>query len=126
MEKEELLKEKEEILSEITALREKLKEENDEINNLGGNLSFAKFFLTPLIIAGIITGIYKIGKFVDDSKIMGIFLIAFVVSFLVTSLKSKKALANKKEELVANRLETQKEIVKKSKKLKTLEERIKN
>ena len=108
------------LTDEILSLREELKEKNEMINNLGTNVSFVQIFLIPLIVAAITT--FIVSKLsLSTNQSVGFFIVVFIISISVATIKNKKEIAKRKEELINERLALQKALVQKGKELSELE-----
>lgn len=108
------------LTDEILTLREELKEKNEMINNLGTSVSFVQIFLIPLIVAAITT--FIVSKLsLSSNQSVGFFIVVFIISISVATIKNKKEIAKRKEELINERLVIQKALVQKGKELSELE-----
>ena len=108
------------LTDEILSLREELKEKNDMINSLGSNVSFVQLFVIPLLIAALTTFIVSRFSFTNNQSV-GFFIVAFIISISVATIKNKKEIEKRKEELIKERLALQKALVQKGKELSELE-----
>lgn len=117
------MQEKELLMDEILELREKLKEKNEMISNLGKRVSFFQLFIIPLIIAGLTTLIIRQIP-ISDNQSVGFFIVIFIVSISIATIINKKKIANRKQELINERIAIQKALVKKGKDLSELENNI--
>lgn len=126
MQKEDLLKEKEEITKEILDLREDLKKTNDSVQNVGNTVAFYKVLFPPIIIAiGLGFILSKLGL-VDNSKgEVALVILLFIIILFITSKISKKKIKENKNKYIAERISIQKLIVKKSKRLSDIESELK-
>ena len=106
MEKNELLEKKKE---ELKILQEKINE--------GPQNSFLKTFLGPLGIAFLGLGLGIFLKMSDVQKI-AIFVIIFIASLSVYTLRTRKKNEREKQRQIAKRLALQKEIVSLSREMK--------
>lgn len=122
MEKEELLREKEDITKEILKLRGDLKRANDSVENVGKTVAFYKV-VTPPIIITILVGLLvsKINFFGENNGLVGIIFFVFVISLFVTSRLSQKKIKENKEKYMQERIAIQKLLVKKAKRLASIE-----
>lgn len=119
------MEEKKIIMDEILSLRKELKNKNDMISSLGSSVSFLQVFLIPLIVASITT--FFASRFpLTDNQNIGFFIVVFIISMTLATIKNKKIIAKRKEELIDERLALQKKLVKKSKELRELEASIEN
>ena len=107
------------LLEEISTLRVKLKEKNDMIKNLGESVSFFNLFIIPLIAAAI--GTFLVSKLsLSANQSVGFFIFSFILAMAFVSFLNKKKLKKRKDDLISQRLVIQKELVKKSKDLASL------
>lgn len=122
MEKEELLREKEDITKEILKLRGDLKRANDSVENVGKTVAFYKV-VTPPIIITLIIGllISKLNFLNENNALVGIIFFVFVISLFVTSRLSQKKIKENKEKYMQERIAIQKLLVKKAKRLASIE-----
>lgn len=125
MTKDELIKEKEKTIGEIASLREELFDYNDKINEVGKSVSFINLIIIPLLVAIIVTLVTSL-IFNDPSREIGSFIFIFIVSLLVSTMINKKRVQERKEELKLLRMEIQKLIVIKSKRLSEIEKLLNN
>ena len=125
MGKEELEKEKKDILSEIMELREDLKELSDMINVIGSSVSFVHFVILPIIVASVVTLIMSLIGFADN-KSLGTFIIMFIISTVVSTLYNRNIVKKRKEKLIEKRLDLQRRLVKKSQRLADIESKLKD
>lgn len=113
------------LTDEILSLRKELKEKNEMINNLGSSVSFVHVFVIPLIVAAITT--FIVSKLsLSSNQSVGFFIVVFIISISLATIKNKKELAKRKEELIEERLTIQKALVEKGKELSKLENDIEN
>lgn len=122
MEKEELLREKEDITKEILKLREDLKIANDAVANVGNTVAFYKV-VTPPIIITLIIGllISKLNFWAENNALVGIIFFVFAISLFVTSRLLQKKIKENKEKYIKERIAIQKLLVKKAKRLASIE-----
>ncbi|MCW6678645.1 hypothetical protein NH286_05680 [Anaerococcus sp. NML200574] len=106
MEKYELLEKKKE---ELRILQEKINE--------GPQNSFLKTFLGPLGLAFLGLSLAIFLKMTDVQKI-GIFIIIFIISLSIYTLRTQKKNEREKKRQIAERLALQKEIVSLSREIK--------
>lgn len=125
MTKDELIKEKEKTIGEIANLREELFDYNDKINEVGKSVSFINLIIIPLLVAIIVTLVISL-IFNDPNREIGSFIFTFIVSLLVSTMINKKRVGERKEELKLLRMEIQKLIVIKSKRLSEIEKLLNN
>lgn len=125
MTKDELIKEKEKTIGEIASLREELFDYNDKINEVGKSVSFINLIIIPLLVAIIVTLVTSL-IFNDPNREIGSFIFTFIVSLLVSTMINKKRVGERKEELKLLRIEIQKLIVIKSKRLSEIEKLLNN
>lgn len=125
MTKDELIKEKEKTIGEINSLRVELIDYNDKINEVGKSVSFINLIIIPLLVAIIVTLVTSL-TFNDPSREIGSFIFTFIVSLLVSTMINKKRVEERKEELKLLRIEIQKLIVAKSKRLGEIEKLLNN
>ena len=122
MEKEELLREKEDITKEILKLRGVLKKANDSVENVGKTVAFYKVVTPPIIITilvGLLVG--KINFLDDNNGLVGIIFFVFAISLFITSKLSQKKIKENKEKYIGERIAIQKLLVKKAKRLAEIE-----
>ena len=122
MGREELLREKEDITKEILKLREDLKIANDSVANAGKSVAFYKVVTPPIIItilAGLIVS--KINFFGENNGLVGIIFFVFAISLFITSKLSQKKIKENKEKHIQERIAIQKLLVKKAKRLASIE-----
>lgn len=113
------------LTDEILSLRKELKDKNEMINSLGTNISFLHLFIIPLIVAGFTT--FIVSKFsITNNQSVGSFIIVFIFSMSISTIKNKKEITRRKEELIEQRLSIQKTLVQKGKELSQLENKIEN
>ena len=113
------------LTDEILSLRQELKEKNEMINSLGTNISFLHLFIIPLIVAGLTT--FIVSKFsITSNQSVGFFIIVFIFSMSISTIKNKKEITRRKEELIEQRISLQKTLVQKGKELSQLENKIEN
>ena len=124
MGREELEKEKKDILSEIMELREDLKELSEMINEIGSSVSFVHFVILPIIVASVVTLIMSLIGFADN-KNLGIFVIIFILAIATSTIYNKKKVEKRKEELIERRLKLQRTLVKNSQRLADIESKLK-
>ena len=125
MTKDELIKEKEKTIGEIASLREELFDYNDKINEVGKSVSFINLIIIPLLVAIIVTLVTSL-IFNDPNREIGSFIFTFIISLLVSTMINKKRVGERKEELKLLRMEIQKLIVAKSKRLSEIEKLLNN
>lgn len=125
MTKDELIKEKEKTIGEIASLREELFDYNDKINEVGKSVSFINLIIIPLLVAIIVTLVTSL-IFNDPNREIGSFIFTFIISLLVSTMINKKRVGERKEELKLLRMEIQKLIVIKSKRLSEIEKLLNN
>lgn len=115
-----LNKEKEELLAEIMTQRDELKVLSEQINNIGGSVSFINFFIIPLVVAAVVAfSVKAIG--VSGNGGVGAFIMSFVVAMAASTIINKKKIKKRKEELIKKRVEIQSAIVKNSQRLAELD-----
>ena len=125
MTKDELIKEKEKTIGEIASLREELFDYNDKINEVGKSVSFINLIIIPLLVAIIVTLVTSL-IFNDPNREIGSFIFTFIISLFVSTMINKKRVGERKEELKLLRMEIQKLIVIKSKRLSEIEKLLNN
>ena len=122
MEKEELLREKEDMTKEILKLREDLKIANDAVANVGNTVAFYKVVTPPIIITLLIGLLISKVIFLDENNVLvGITFFVFAISLFITSKLSQKKIKENKEKYIEERIAIQKLLVKKAKRLAEIE-----
>lgn len=126
MKKEDLLIEKDNITKEILKLRGDLKIANDSVQNAGNTVSFYKVVTPPLIISSILGLLLSNTNLLSRSEgLVGIIILVFAISLLVTSKISQKKVKENKEKYKKERIAIQKLLVKKSKRIAEIESELK-
>ena len=126
MKKDQLLKEKEMILKEISELRMDLKIANDKVTNAGKSIPFYKVEGPPLVLSAIFGFIItNIPLFSDKKNGLGIMFLLFIIGLYITTKKSQKKIKENKDSYINDRLAIQKDIVEKGKRLAQIESELK-
>lgn len=117
--KENLEKEKKDLLDQIEIERNKLFSLEEE--NL--SKSFGKFFVKPLLLAMVFALILKYMG-LDDRNIIGGFLIGFIVLLFVFSLKTKRDFEKRSKIIQEEKIKIQSQIFALARKLKEIDDDI--
>ena len=106
---------------EILTLREDLKTANDRVKNVGKSVPFYRILILPAIFSLIGALIlWLLGYWQTPDKVVGILSIIFWLAMIFSMFKVQKEIKAKKEKFIEERIEIQKKILAKSKKITRL------
>ena len=110
------MEERDNILKEITDLRKKLLELNDEDTDKNG---FLRVFLSSLILP-VAFFIFESFFHLETNKVIAIFLLLFFISLLFFSILEKKRVERKSREIEVEKIKIQADIFTKARELEEI------
>lgn len=122
MQNDNIEKQKQRLLDEISEDREKLIEINERINEVGSSIPFWKFFLIPAVTSILIVVIAR--QFgIRGNQAVGLLVVSLIILITLATILGKRNISHKKENLIIERMTIQQGLVAKSRRLKELLEK---